>query len=212
MRVSTAKQGTPEWKMERAGHLTGSRLADIMPDKNGKYMKVRSDLAMQMAVERLYNAPIEGPIAAALIWGQDAEPFARDETEIRTGEFIQQVGFIWHPTWRWVGVSVDGLIGSDGTYESKCPKNPMNHMRTWQTGKMPDEHIPQVQGQLWVTGRQWCLFVSYDPRAPKEFRLFMTRVYRDELYIARLAKEVKTFLGEVNLIVKLLKLKAKEAA
>jgi predicted phage-related endonuclease len=212
--TSIIQQGTPEWLTERAGHATASRFADIMAvdKKTGKPLKARSDYAMQLAVERIYGAPIEGPIAASLQWGHDAEPYARDEAELKTGEIIKQAGFIKHPTLPWVGVSVDGLILIDGTYESKCPKNPTVHMKTWLSGEMPEEHIPQVQGQLWVTGRKWCMFVSYDPRATKDFRLFVKHIARNDIYIASLEKEVKKFLAEVNLIVKKLKMNAKEAA
>jgi predicted phage-related endonuclease len=206
-----APQGTPEWKAERAGHATASRFADIMSldKKTGKPNKARADYAMHLAVERIYKEPIEGPLAASLQWGHDAEPYARDEAELRTGEIIKLAGFIKHPTLPWVGVSVDGLIGIDGNYESKCPKNPTVHMKTWLSGEMPEEHIPQVQGQMWVTGRKWCMFVSYDPRAPKEFSLFVKVIYRDDIYIAKLEKEVKKFLAEVNLLIKQLKLNAK---
>jgi predicted phage-related endonuclease len=212
---SIVQQGTLEWLKERSGYATGSEFECILAvdKRTGKQLlKPRLDYAMRLATERLYGAPIEGPQAASLQWGHDAEPYARDAAEIQTGEIIRQVGFMKHPTLPWVGCSVDGLIGVDGTYESKCPKNPTVHMKAWLSGEMPEEHIPQVQGQLWVTGRKWCMFVSYDPRAPKEFRLFVKHVARNDIYIATLEKEMKKFLAEVNLLIKTLKLKAKEAA
>ena len=39
---------------------------------------------------------------------------------------------------------------------------------------------------LWVTGREWWDFVSYHPDMP----VLLTRVYRDEEYIAALSNEV----------------------
>ena len=208
-----AAQGTMEWLKERCGFATASEFDCIMAvDSKGRPLKARYDYAVRLATERLYEEPMEGPVAASLIWGHEAEPFAREEAEIKTGEIIRETGFMRHPTLPWVGCSVDGLIGDDGTYESKCPKNPTVHMKTWLSGEMPEEHIAQVQGQLWVTGRKWCMFVSYDPRAPKKLRLFVAHVPRDDLYIARLEKEMKKFLAEVNVIIRSLNLKAKEAA
>jgi hypothetical protein len=63
---------------------------------------------------------------------------------------------------------------------------------------MPDDHIAQVQGQLWITGRAWCDFVSFDPRMPKELQLFVQRVERDDVFIANLDFEVRQFLAEVD--------------
>jgi len=208
-------QGSREWLAERAGYATASEFECIvgLDSRTGKpLVKARAEYVMRLATERIYGAPIEGPQAASLQWGHDAEPFARDEAEIRTGEIITQTGFLKHPTLPWVGCSLDGLIGTNGTYESKCPKNPTVHMKTWESGEMPEEHVAQVQGGMWVTGRKWCMFVSYDPRAPKEFRLFVKHIVRNDIYIANLEKQVKKFLAEVNLKVKLLKLKAREAA
>ena len=53
-------------------------------------------------------------------------------------------------------------------------------------GELPATYKPQVQGQLWISEREWCDFVSYDPRIPHSSRFFCTRVYRDEKYIKEL--------------------------
>jgi predicted phage-related endonuclease len=58
---------------------------------------------------------------------------------------------------------------------------------------VPGDHIAQIQGQLWVTGRAWCDFVSYCPK----LKLFVKRVIRDEAYIERIAKAVDLFEREL---------------
>lgn len=63
---------------------------------------------------------------------------------------------------------------------------------------MPTEHRAQVQGILWVTGRAWWDFISFDPRMPEHLQLYIERIERDEAYIATLAAEVERFLGEVE--------------
>ena len=53
-------------------------------------------------------------------------------------------------------------------------------------------------GQLWITGRKWCDFVSFDPRMPKNAQLFITRVEYDDEQVTKLASEVSSFLLEVD--------------
>jgi hypothetical protein len=59
-------------------------------------------------------------------------------------------------------------------------------------------HLPQIQGGLWITGRRWWDFVSYDPRMPERFQLYVQRVERDQAYIDNLEREVRKFLAEVE--------------
>ncbi len=96
-----------------------------------------------------------------------------------------------------MGGSPDGLIGDDGGWESKSPWNSANHLTTWLQG-MPEEHIPQVQGLMWITGREWWDFQSFDPRLPDPLKVYIQRVPRDEKYIAALEAEVKAFEAEVS--------------
>jgi hypothetical protein len=61
--------------------------------------------------------------------------------------------------------------------------------------------MAQVQGQMWITGREWCDFVSFDPRMPADLQLYVQRVQRNPEFIAGLEREIITFLGEVDAIV-----------
>jgi hypothetical protein len=62
-----------------------------------------------------------------------------------------------------------------------------------------------MQTQMAVMNRQWCDFVSFDPRLPEDLQLFVVRVNRDNEYIAKLEEEVVVFLDEVNETVNKLK-------
>ena len=92
------EQGTQEWHAERAGKFTGSKFADVLArnKKTGEPLKVYHDLIWQIVVERMTGQAVEGPGGYALEWGRDVEPFAREAYELRTGEFVEQVGFITH--------------------------------------------------------------------------------------------------------------------
>jgi hypothetical protein len=93
------------------------------------------------------------------------------------------------------------LIGDDEGIEIKCP-NSATHLETLLAKAMPSQHMAQVQGSLWITGRKRWHFVSFDPRFPPHLRLFHCVIQRDEAYIAKLAAEVEKFLAEVAAAVK----------
>lgn len=182
------EQGTPEWLAVRAGKITGSRFADAMArNKKGEPLKAFDDLVWQIVVERITGQPVEGPTGYALQWGSDVEPFAREAYELETGAIVEQVGFVAHPDHPFVGSSPDGLVGADGGIEIKCPKNPAVHLQRFIDG-VPSEYLPQIHGNIWVTGRQWWDFVSFDPRFPEPYRLLRIRVVRDEAQIKAIEK------------------------
>lgn len=193
----SAVQGSPEWLVERAGCATASRYKDILAKVKSGEAAGRRNYRMALVTERLTGVPLETFTNAAMQHGTDHEPFAREAYEIQTGEDVQQVGFIKHPTLQWVGGSPDGCVGDDGLIECKCPYVSTVHVETLQNG-MPAEHMAQVQGLLWITGRQWVDFVSFDPRMPEHLRLHVQRIKRDEEYIGTLEIEVRAFLKEVD--------------
>ncbi|KKM63961.1 hypothetical protein LCGC14_1506110, partial [marine sediment metagenome] len=71
------------------------------------------------------------------------------------------------------------------------------HILTLIDDKVPTIHKPQIQGQLWVCEREWCDFVSYDPRVSQR-PFFCERVYRDDAYIKELHIKIQMFVTEMN--------------
>jgi hypothetical protein len=63
---------------------------------------------------------------------------------------------------------------------------------------VPERHRAQIQWQLACTGRQWCDFVSFDPRIRGPRRLFIDRVARDDTAIAAMEEQVSLFLAELE--------------
>lgn len=189
--MSDELQRTDSWLAERAGKFTGSRFADVIArnKKTGEKLKSWHDLVWQIVVERMTGQAIEGPGGYALQWGTDVEPYAREAYELETGNVVTQAGFIQHPYYPFAGCSPDGLIGDDGGIEMKCPKSSAIHLERFISG-VPEEYMPQVQGCMWVTGRQWWDFVSYDPRMPESHRMLIVRVKRDEAMIERIESAV----------------------
>ncbi len=122
---------------------------------------------------------------------------------VAPGRIVDQVGFLQHD-WLAAGASPDGLVGDDGTIEIKC-FNTANHIEALKNNAMPPEHMPQVQGQLWIANRQWCDFISFDPELTDNAQIFIQRIPRDEIYIKNLELEVSMFLDEVDADIEFLK-------
>jgi hypothetical protein len=93
--------------------------------------------------------------------------------------------------------SPDGLVGDKGLVEIKCPQT-ATHIETLLRGEHDNRYTKQMQWQMACTGRQWCDWVSYDPRMPGEMQLFVRRVRRDWAMIEELEKQVAEFLSEVS--------------
>lgn len=192
------EQGSQDWHLQRAGKATASRFKDILPGKSGKYLKSRDDYMIELVTERLTGEAIIGSHGINGYYGQTAEDYARLAFEAETGIMVRESEFIDHQNIAFCGCSPDGLIVEDEGLEIKCPANSSIHLRTILTGAMPEEHIPQVQGSMSVTGRKRWHFASYDPRMPEHLRLFHIVVERDDKFIAELEKEITKFLGEVD--------------
>lgn len=189
--MSDDLQRTAAWHADRCGRFTGSRFVDLMArnKRTGEPLKAWHSLCWQVACERLTGVQEEGPDSYSMKWGRDVEPFALEAYEFASGNIVTASGFIAHPAYPMAGCSPDGLVGTDGGLELKSPKSSLVHLERLVSG-IPDEYVPQVQGCLWVTGREWWDFASYDPRMPEQHRLYIQRIERNEKFIAELAAAV----------------------
>lgn len=188
-------QRTAEWFDARKGCLTASCVADILPGKSGKYREARETLKNVLVAERDSGRARESFTSDAMLWGIEHEDEARDEYEAQTGNMVELTGFHLHPDVPFLGASPDGLVGDDGLIEIKCPQ-PATQIEYIRAGVVPEKYRPQILLQLIVTGRQWCDFVSFDPRA-KKARFFCVRWTPSEEEKAALLEECKQFLAEV---------------
>lgn len=188
-------QGTPEWLLARCGKATASEFSAVLAKGQGK---TRAAYMRRVLAERLTGKPMETYHNAHMDRGQEQEPYARLAYEAITGNLVEEVGFIKHQSLE-AGCSPDGLVDKDGGAEIKSVI-PTVQVDTILSGGYPSEHRPQVQGNLWVTGRDWWDFCSFSPDMPPHLRTYIFRVARDEAYIKTLEAEVRRFLGEVQTI------------
>ena len=190
-------QGTAEWFSHRLGKVTASRVADVIAKTKRGYSASRANYMAELICERLTGAKGESYQNAAMVWGTETEPKARSAYEAETGFLVTGVGFVSHPTITMAGASPDGLVGQDGLVEIKCP-NTATHIDTVLSEAVPAKYIAQMQWQMACTERNWCDFISYDPRVPEAIQLWTKRVERDDKYIGQLEEEVFNFIEELE--------------
>jgi hypothetical protein len=185
------EQNSPEWYELRRGLITASMFKTVMAQgkTKGTDSKSRREYMLKLMGERLTGDPMYMYQNDHMERGKEMEAEARDMYAFMTDLEPKPIGFIKN---HGVGCSPDSMIGDDGMLEIKT-KLAHLQLEVLLAGKLPTEHVAQVQGQLWVTCRRWCDFVSYCPRLP----LFKIRVYRDETYIESIAKAVDLFEREM---------------
>lgn len=190
LQIITCDQGTPEWFAARAGLPTASRFATVLASgRGGGESKTRRKYMLQLAGERITGSPMDGYSNGHMERGKEMEAEARDLYALVRDSAPEQVGFMRRGD---AGASPDALIGNDGLLEIKTKLADLQ-IEVLLANRLPPEHVAQIQGQLWISGRSWCDFVSYCPGLP----IFIHRVDRDEQYIAKLAVEVETFNVEL---------------
>lgn len=189
MIVVDCEQGTEEWLVLRAGIPTASMFSKIITS-TGKASTSANAYMNALLADWYVGRPVDAWEGNE--WtqrGNELEPRARKLYEMIVGEETKQVGFCFKDDGRTVGCSPDSFVGEDGLLEIKCPK------ASTLIGYMLEERLPttykaQVQGQLWITGRQWCDFLAYHP----DFKPVIIRVERDEKFIAALEGLVNIFI------------------
>lgn len=200
--IIDAPQRSPDWFAARAGKLTGSQawcVTDFL--KSGKESAARRDYRMQLVCERLTGRPAEdgdGFVSAAMQRGIELEPKAFAAYEALTGAVAVRTGFLAHVTHA-AGCSLDGHVdGFTGIVEIKCPKS-FTHLGYWRgPGQAPADHLAQITHNLWITGAEWCDFLSFDDRFSEEMQTFLVRVNRADVDIAGYEVAALAFLEEVE--------------
>lgn len=204
MIVCDSPQGSAAWFQDRAGAITGSMFPMVMdkyksgPNKGG-WKSAAHDYAFRLAIERLSGEALQdGQFETyAMRRGHELEPEAREAHEFAYGIKVEPCGFITTDDGKF-GVSADGLIGEDGGSEYKCFVAP-EKLRAIHIDNDPGGALWQVQGGLWLTGRQWWHFGLYCPALASCGKSLKVIEYkRDEAIIEELETELVAFDGLVE--------------
>lgn len=191
------EQRSDEWFAARLGKVTASKVKDVMAKgRGGAPSATRQNYMMQLLCERLTGRREEGFTSAAMQRGTDLEPIARSAYEFSAGVMTVETGLIDHPSITGFAASPDGIVGSDGLLEIKCP-NTAQHIAVIQSGAHDSAYEWQMLAQMACSGREWVDFVSFDDRLPEELQYACFRFHRDEKRIRDMEAEVKLFLEEL---------------
>jgi putative phage-type endonuclease len=183
------EQRSDEWLKLRCGVATASCFDKIITPATGKASASAVAYRRELLAEWLTGQPVSIKESGWMQRGTEMEPEARAFYEFEADAEVVETGITFLDERRLIGCSPDGLVGSDGLVEIKCPA-PHTHVGYLLDGRLPTAYIPQVQGALWVTGRQWCDFVSYSDTMES----LIVRVNRDESYIAKMATLIEAFV------------------
>jgi predicted phage-related endonuclease len=180
------EQGGEDWLKCRLGLPTASKFATVMAKGEGK---TRAEYMRKLAGEILTGEPMASFKNDAMDRGNVMEDEARDTYAFIYDADIHRVGFIRNG---FKGASPDSLVGANGGLEIKTAEAHIQIDRL-EKDRLPPEYVAQVQGNLWVSEREYWDFVSYWPKLP----MLRVRVYRDEPYIKNLSEEIDRFNDEL---------------
>lgn len=196
MEILNIQQGSEEWLKVRCGLITASNFDKLVTSK-GELSKQYKTLLYKLAGEKVTGQKEESHTSDSMQRGIELEAEAREVYEMIKDCEVQEVGFFLGDGF---GASPDGLVGVDGLLEIKCPKA-STHVSYLDNNNLPTKYIQQVQGQLFVTGRKYCDFMSYYPA----LKPLIVRVERDEEFIKKLETEINKFCESLNKLVEEIK-------
>lgn len=194
------EQGTDEWQALRAGRLTSSRAADSQRQVKSGESKLRRNLRVKLAVERIVGGRVDPSewSSKSADRGHEMEPVTLAAYEAITGSMVTRVGFLAMNSVL-AGASPDGFVDEGnqrGIVEAKSPL--MGTHYEYLKHGIPGDHKLQCLHLLWVSGLAFCDWVSHHPEFPESLRTKIVRVpYVAEEIDAYEAKALE-FLGEVD--------------
>jgi putative phage-type endonuclease len=183
MIILNDEQGSPEWLASRLGRPSASMFSNLITT-SGKPSSSAKKYIAEMVAERLTGRSKPFYTNEHMERGNFLEPEAREAYEFITDFEVVETGFILDDSEEF-GCSPDGLVSTDGGLEIKCPSDSV-HVSYLRAGKVPAKYYQQVQGCMWITGRDWWDFMSYHPEMPH----LLVRARRNEKFIEAMAEQV----------------------
>ena len=193
--INQEPESHTKWELERCGKFTSSKVGDLMTRGRAKG-KVWGDTAMKYIYEKVAElatgVPQYSPESRAIEWGNDNEPLAIDRYNKYAQNQIEHMGKTFIPFNDMCGGSPDGYIKSNWIVEVKCPYNSANHIRFLLDRKIDKNYYYQCQANMLFTARDYCMFISYDPRMKSEaLELVCIPVKRDEEVCDAILERIK---------------------
>lgn len=198
--IHGTEQNDDAWYQARLGIVSSSEFSTVLAQGRGPKDKkppsvTRMKYLRVLAAERITGKRIDRYYGPDMQRGHEVEPEAREFYCMWADTDVQPVGFIYNDELR-AGCSPDSLVGADGLVEIKSKQGDVQ-IEILEGDRVPPEHIAQLQGQLWVTGRKWVDLVCYCAG----LKPLCKRVFPDLEYHARLDREVAKFNDELEMLV-----------
>lgn len=196
MLIIECEQRSPQWFQERLGKPSSSRFGEILTS-TGEISKQRKGYLYDLAAQIISGRSPETYTSAAMEEGIRREEESRTLYEMIYGVEVKQVGMIFPDDDKKYLCSPDGLRADNIGLELKnvLPKTQVEYLLS---KKLPSIYIPQVQGSMLVTGFNQWHFMSYCPALPP----LILEIERDEKWIEKCEKELKSFNQELDEMVK----------
>lgn len=172
------EQNTDEWFALRAGKLTSSNLSKVMANFGKAFGDPAKKLAVTIAIEQISGNPILSEYSNEhMDRGHEQEPLARALYEEETFSIVTNGGFF---DCGFMGCSPDGMVGKDGLIEIKSAI-PSIHYERVRKQAIDSAYKWQCAANLIHTSRAWLDFVSFCADFPEGKRLFVYRLYWEEI-------------------------------
>ena len=187
--IDSIEQMSPEWFALRCGSLGASSVKNAIAGGQGK---VRKTLAYQLAAEVVTGKKHSIPTTAAMSWGIETEPEARETFKFITGLEVTECAMIKNDMFLGCHASPDGLCSDGAGLEIKCPQ-PATHVKYLVENRLPPEYKAQVQFSMMIAEYEAWWFMSYYPG----MRPLILKIDADPEYHENLQEKVDSFLKEL---------------
>lgn len=194
MASASLQQRTPAWHAARKGKLTASNIGAVLGlcPWTTRLQAFNRAMGLDKFQGRAFNEAVEPrPLSAfrryvcgvgndATKWGTANEANGILAYSAHTGNVVENTGLHVHPTVSWLAGSPDGLIGTEGLLEVKCPYwRKKDGSRCHK--EVPAHYYMQMNLCLEVTQREWCDFVSWSPDDYKIYRVFRDSALHEQM-------------------------------
>ena len=203
MIIHDVEQNSEDWDLLRCGIPTSSAFSKLLTVA-GAPSKSMGEYAAQLAGDLYAEKALDA--WSGNEWterGHDMEDSGRAYYENTfENRVVSQVGFITDRHNR-IGCSPDSIVDEDGLLEIKCLKSTRHiaAIRYYEKhGKAPTDYFMQIQGQMLVTGREWCDLLFYHPELPA----LLIRQLPDIVIMSKLEVQIDAVIAERDIIVTLL--------
>jgi hypothetical protein len=190
MKILTMPQGSDSWLRARMGIPTASEFDSILTPKKLGRSASSEKYAARLLAEWTIGHPIITDASQFMERGKEQEPQARAAYAWERGVDVRQVGLCLRDDGL-VACSPDGLVGDDGGLELKIPSIEQHVLYYLNPQKLVDEYHGQIQGNLYVTGRDWWDAASWN----SDLGLVVVRIEPDPDYQAAIGPALDDFVS-----------------